>query len=84
MNKMKTRYSNESGFLIVMILQYLVLIRWNYDTPGLTSTLSTGNCLFGRKFFTGTVLIFLGVLLVWIFFFPVTYFSDVNSFSLTL
>jgi hypothetical protein len=88
MNKMKTRYSNESRFLIVMILiqyrQYLDLIRWKYDTPGLSSTLSVGYCLLGRKFFTGTVFILLGVLLVWIFSPPVTYFSEVNSFSLTL
>jgi hypothetical protein len=86
MNKMITRYSNESRFLIVMILiqyrQYLFGIRWKYDTPGLNSTLSMGYCLFGGKFFTGTVLIWLGVLLVWIVFPPVTYFSDVNSFSL--
>lgn len=49
MNKMKTRKSNESRFLIVMIptqyVQYLVLIRWKYDAHGLSSTLSVGYCL---------------------------------------
>ena len=53
--------------ILIQYRQYLVLIRWKYDTPGLSSTLGIGYCLFGRTFCTGTVLIFLGVLLVWIF-----------------